>query len=269
MYKPLIFGSGASSFKGEEDLMKVLEAAVSHGIMCFDTAPSYGTEKVLSRCLSKIANMKGIGREQLKIQTKIDPIQMYQGDVVNYFIHKLRVMGLEYVDVLLMHWPVYKYFKETWEAMNQLKGMGLAKRLGICNLRAAHLRELQSINILPEILQIERHPLNTFEEERLFCVKYNIDLQDYSPLCKMHPLLKNNQKLQKMAERYGKSIGNLILRWHIDTFATPIFTSKNVGRIAEYSSVDEFCLQEEDVAIINALNINHKLYLESLVCPGF
>ena len=269
MSKPLIFGSGVSSFKDSNGLMRVCEAAIDNGILCFDTAPSYRTEEVLAQTLSDVARRKGLGRESLAIQTKIDPIQMFQGDVENYFKAKLKAMRLDYVDALLVHWPVRKYFMKTWEAMNKLKEAGLTRRVGICNLRIEHLRELQAEGIIPEILQIECHPLNTFTAEKDFCAQQSIALQDYSPLCKMHPLLAESPILKQMAEKYSRSIGSLILRWHLDTAATPIFTSKNVSRIAEYAAVDEFRLAADDIAAIESLNINHKLYLESLVCPGF
>lgn len=269
MKKPLIFGSGASSFKDQKGLYSVCKIAISNDILCFDTAPSYGTEEVLSRCLLALVKEKELSREDLTIQTKIDPIQMYNGDVEEYFTKKLASMGLEYIDVLLVHWPVYKYFKKTWDSMQNLKHAGLAKRIGICNLRFEHLKELKGQGIVPEVLQIERHPLNTFEAERNYCVEHQIDLQDYSPLCKMHPLLKESPVLKQLSEKYNKSIGNIILRWHIDTGAIPIFTSKNITRIEDYASVNSYTMSSEDIEKIDSLNINHKLYLESLVCPGF
>lgn len=269
MHKPLIFGSGVSSFKDEAGLNQVCECALENDIMRFDTAPSYKTEEVLSSCLLALAKKHGLQREQLSIQTKIDPIQMYHGNVENYFQKKLIRMKLDYIDVLLIHWPVQKYFMKTWEEMNRLKDAGLAKRIGICNLRITHLEELKGKGIVPEVLQIERHPLNTFEEENKFCIRHNIELQDYSPLCKMHPKLKDSLILKQLSEKHGKSIGNIILRWHIDTSATPIFTSKNPNRIVDYSSVDTFSLSSDDIESINSLNVNHKLYLESLICPGF
>lgn len=269
MKKPLIFGSGVSSFKNEQGLMEVCSTAIDHGILAFDTAPSYKTEEVLSHCLMQIARQRGMDRENLSIQTKIDPIQMYQGDVENYFKVKLKSMRIDFVDTLLIHWPVHQYFLKTWEALISLKEQGLTRRIGICNLRISHLQELERQGIMPEILQIERHPLNTFTEEREYCIRHKIELQDYSPLCKMHPLLREDVRLGEMSEKYDRSVGSLILRWHIDTSATPIFTSKNVARIAEYSSVDGFTLDDADIETISSMNINHKLYLESLVCPGF
>lgn len=267
--KKLIFGSGVSSFKDVEGLKKMCSVAIDNGIMAFDTAPSYHTEEALSEALLQVLNEAGKTREQIHIQTKIDPIQMYHGQVEKYFEEKLNSMHLDYVDALLIHWPIHTSLCRTWEELKSIKRNGLARKIGICNLRISHLRELKGIGVIPEILQIERHPLNTFMEEVRFCEENNITLQDYSPLCKMHPLLRDNMLLKEMSERYGESVGSIILKWHIDTGAVPIFTSKNPGRIAEYSNIDSFQLSNEDIEKITSLNINHKLYLESLVCAGF
>ena len=139
----------------------------------------------------------------------------------------------------------------------------------ICNLRINHLQELKVAHIIPEILQIERHPLNIFDKEVLFCKENDIVLQDYSPLCKMHPKLKESVLLRALADKYQKDIGQIILKWHINTGAIPIFTSTKPQRISLYAHLDDFDLEEFELSIISSLNDNYKLYLESLVCPGF
>ncbi len=269
MSKPLIFGSGVSSHKDLSGLVEVCRSAIINDIRTFDTAPSYRTEEVLCSALCICSKELGLCREDLKIQTKIDPIQMYNGNIEDYFKRKLEKMQLYYVDALLIHWPVHDYFMRTWESMLRLKEDGYTKKTGICNLRLPHLLELESTGIVPEILQIERHPLNTFEKETAYCRNHGIIQQDYSPLCKMHPRIKENPELRMIAERHGKDTGQIVLRWHIDTGAVPVFTSTKPERVASYSHIDEFCLSYDEIEQISSLNVNHKLYLESLVCPGF
>lgn len=267
--KNLIFGSGASSFKDMESLKRICAVAIESGILAFDTAPSYHTEEMIAEAVLTAAKNRLIDRGSLHIQTKIDPIQMYNGSIEEYFKSKLKLMHLDYVDALLIHWPVHKYFIKTWDELNIIKQHGLARKIGVCNLRIPHLKELKEIGVMPDILQIERHPLNSFSEEVRFCKDNSIIVQDYSPLCKMHPLLKNNKILNNLSEKYGRSVGLVILRWHVDTGATPIFTSKNEKRVEDYSQIDTFSLSKKDCILIESLNINHKLYLESLICPGF
>lgn len=267
--KPLIFGTGLSSGKDYETLLECCSKAVDCGILSFDTAPSYRTEGVLGQVLADIRNEKQIDRSSLHIQTKIDPIQMYEGEIRKHVDKVLPIMQLEYLDCLLIHWPVYKYFRKTWESLERLKDDGITRSIGVCNLRECHLKELKGIGIIPNVLQIERHPLNIFEAERRFCEQNGIILQDYSPLCKMHPLLKESKELAEIAERHDCGIGEVILCWHIQTGAIPIFTSTKPSRIEGYASIEKIVLTESELATVSAQNINHKLYLESLICPGF
>ena len=102
-----------------------------------------------------------------------------------------------------------------------------------------------------------------------FCKGNGILLQDYSPLCKMHSRIKENKELRRIAEIHGCGIGEIILCWHIQTGALPIFTSTKTSRIKTYSNLCEIILSEEELAVIEAMNLNYKLYLESLICPGF
>lgn len=267
--KRMIFGSGLSACKDFEGLYKVCKVALSCGIMSFDTAPSYRTESLISSAVSKSAVELGLSRDDYQIQTKIDPIQMYNGNVEMYFLGKLKEMQLDYVDSLLIHWPVEKYLVKTWESCLSLKKDGYVKHIGICNLRLRHLNKYKEIGIIPEILQIERHPLNTFEDEVQYCKENGIQLQDYSPLCKMHPKIKENEELKALVQKYQRDLGEIILRWHIDTGAIPVFTSTKPQRIEQYSHVEDFTLSQDDIKVISEMNCNHKLYLESLLCPGF
>lgn len=269
MNKDLIFGSGVSSCKDFLGLKSVCKVALENGIVKFDTAPSYKTEELISRAVHECSVELGLSRNNYFIQTKIDPIQMYNANIEEYFYGKLKSMNLDYVDSLLIHWPVRKYFLSAWESICKLKEKSFVRKVGICNLRIRQLNELKNMGILPEIVQIERHPLNTFQSEIDFCKTNGIAIQDYSPLCKMNDRLRNNLELKKISENHGKDIGQIILRWHIDTGATPIFTSTKPTRVKLYSEIFDFTLSEDEVRIISSLNCNHKLYLESLVCPGF
>lgn len=269
MVNHLILGSGVSSCKTFKDLFAVCCTAMQHGITSFDTAPSYKTEEILSQVLKEVVSVIGIHREDYSIQTKIDPIQMYNGKVEEYFQNKLKIMQLEYVDALLIHWPLLQYLEKTWEELLRIKEKGYAKKIGICNLRLSHLKELKDIGVVPEILQIERHPLNTFDEELKFCQINSIQVQDYSPLCKMHPKIKENLELIKISQKYNRNIGQIVLRWHLETGASPIFTSTRSHRISEYAKIYDFSLTKEECLKISAINCNHKMYLESLICPGF
>lgn len=264
----IMFGTGASSAKSYEELYPLIDTALQSGIRGFDAAPSYGTEKVLSKALLVLLDQHGLNREDIFIQTKIDPIQMQNGNIKEYFLNLLQTMNLSYIDSLLIHWPVVEYFNETWKEIRELKDKGLVRYIGICNLRMRQLKQLNGLPVMPDIVQIERHPLRTCNEEVAFCKENGIVLQAYSPLCKFAPPIRDSESLRKMAEARGMSAGQLILLWHMNTGAVPIFTSKRASRITEYAFTENLQLTEEEIETVNGLNRNYKLYLESLVCPG-
>lgn len=265
----MMFGTGASSAKKYEELYPLIDTAIKSGVRSFDSAPSYGTEQVLSKIFTSIFEQYGLKREDIFIQTKIDPIQMQNGCIEEYFIKLLNSMGLEFIDSLLIHWPVAEYFEETWNELIKLKEKQSVRYIGICNLRMRHLNKLEKYIVKPDIIQIERHPLRTCREEMHFCQKNGIVLQAYSPLCKFVPQIRDSIILKRIAEKYGLNIGQLVLIWHLNTGDVPIFTSKKASRIMEYASIESLKLTAEEINIISSLNLDYKLYLESLICSGF
>lgn len=265
----IMFGTGASSEKDYERLHRLIKVALESGIRGYDTAPSYATEDMLGHILREQSKMLGINREELVIQTKIDPWQMQDGRVEEFVSSVLQKMGLDYLDALLIHWPVLEYLDDTWGKMVELKGKGLVKHLGICNVRLRHLQKVNCYDVKPEVVQIERHPLRTCVEETVFCQEHGLLQQSYSPLCKMDSRICNSERIIKIAERCHVSVGMVVLRWHLDTGTVPIFTSKKEERIREYANLQNFTLSAEEIKEIESLNENYKLYLESLICPGF
>ena len=264
------FGTGLSSAKGKEELLKLCLCAVESNITAFDTAPSYKTEKVLGAILSEIQKIKGMSREDIYIQTKIDPNQMISGkEKIKIHVETvMNEMNIDYLDGLLIHWPLPEYIDETWDTILFLKKKGIVKNIGVCNVRLRQLKTMSGTK-KPDIIQIERNPLRTCNEEMEFCNKEGINVQSYSPLCKMHHDLKNSELLNDLAYKYAREIGEIILRWHVQTNSSPIFTSKNMSRIKKYSDIFTFELDYEDVRKITDMNKNYKMYLESWSCPGF
>jgi len=265
----IIFGSGVSSPKGYENLLAVAQEAVQNGCRGFDTAPSYKTEVVLGKVIRECMLQNNLSRKDFFIQSKVDGWQMQEGHISKYITTALNEMEIEYFDSLLVHWPMQEYFDKTWESLLQIQKEGKVKDIGICNVRLRHLKAFADKGILPKYIQIERHPLMIFEKEIEFCKANNIIVQVYSPLCKMHPHLKESQKLKMLAEKYNKNIGQIILRWQIDTGVVPVFTSTKPERVKSNLDIFDFILSEEDIAIVSSLNENYKLCLESIACPGF
>lgn len=254
-----------------QDLLDVVQAGVESGFTGFDTAPSYGTELQLGNAIQECMAHYQLTRKDFFISDKVDAWQMQRtnGDVRCYVEEAIRKMNIEYLDLLLVHWPVPEYIEQTWRHMQQLKESGLVKRIGICNVRVRHLQEWHSRDIIPEYIQIERHPLRTCALEMQYCIDNGIKVVSYSPLCRMHKHIKESDVLNTLMLKYNKNIGQIILRWHIETGSIPVFMSKRSSRIKENMDIFDFTLTQEEVNDINTLNENYKLFPESWGCPGF
>lgn len=268
MTPQLLFGTGLSSAKNEMELYEIIKSCINNQIYAFDTAPSYKTEGILGKIISDLVSNSLVSRKELFIQTKIDGWQMQNGRIEYFAKDVMREMKLEYLDSLLIHWPFPEYLEDSWSKLIKLKKQGYVNNIGICNLRARNMLELKEKNIIPDIVQIERNPLNTMEEEVTLLSNANIWGQAYSPLCKMDDRIKNSVLLKNIAEKYKKNIGQIVLRWSIDTGFSPIFTTTKTTRVKEYAEIFDFCLTTEEILQISSLNENYKLYLESFQCPG-
>lgn len=265
----LMFGTGASSEKSEKRLLAVIRSAVSNGIRGFDTAPSYHTEKALGKCIRHSMEEFCMDRSEFFIQTKVDAWQMAEGKIKEHILNAVKKMEIGYFDAILVHWPVPEYMEQTWADITAMKWEGVVRYTGICNLRMRQLEKLHDLGAMPQIIQLERNPLRTCDREIRFCLERGISVQAYSPLCKMHRDIADNNMLKDIADKYHKSIGQIVMRWQLDTGAIPIFTSKKVFRIKEYAELDDFILDEAEIKKINSMNKNYKMYLESCTCPGF
>ena len=266
----LIFGTGASSSKDYDGLKNVVRSAMENEIFSFDTAPSYGTESVLGKIIKELSEEMGVGRERLFIQTKIDAWQMQEsdGNISKYVESAMKQLCVDYIDSLLIHWPVPEYFDRTWESFVKLRRADVVRKIGVCNVRLRHLKRFAAFDYVPDMIQIERNPLRTCENEINFCHEHGIEVQAYSPLCKMDERLRDSEILKAVSQKYDKSLGQVVLRWHIDTGVTPVFTSTKPHRVSEYAGIFDFKLSAEDICEISSLNIDYKMYLESIACPG-
>lgn len=253
------------------ELLNVVCAAVECGYTGFDTAPSYKSEVALGMAIHEAGKRYNLSRDKFFISDKIDAWQMQEGngDIRKFVTEAILKMDIGYVDLLLVHWPVPEYLDNTWKCFEQLYIEGLVKNIGICNVRVRHLKKCIEYNITPQYIQIERHPLRTCEAELDFCREHNIKVMSYSPICQMDERLKHSEILQRLSLKYKKNIGQIILRWHIDTGCIPVFMSKKPDRVRKNLDIFDFYLTEDEINDISSLNIRYKLFLESWGCAGF
>lgn len=264
---------GTFQIISQNEMDNIVNAAISSGCFAFDTAPSYGSESLLGEGIRRCVSETCISREQMFIQDKIDPIQMYYCDKkkLEEFVKKqLLTMRLEYLDCLLIHWPLHKYFSKIWESMLDLKRNGWVKKIGVCNIDIRGYENLFISNSYsnPDVIQNEISPLNTDKENIEYFFRKGIIVEAYSPLCRMDSRIKESPNLINIANQYGADVARIVLKWHIQNGIVPIFTSRKAKRITDNLKLD-FELKKDELEMINLLNDNYKIFPLSHGCPGY
>jgi len=244
------FGLGVWRSQPGAETERAVAAALRHGYRLVDTAALYGNEADVGRAV----RASGIPREQIFITTKVWNDDHGYDNTKRAFHASLDRLGMDYVDLYLIHWPVPArgLFKETYRAIEDLYEEGLIRAIGVSNFKVRHLEELMtSCRIKPMVNQIELHPLLTQRETVEFCQKEGIQIESWSPIMRGKldlPLL------HELAAKYGKTPAQIVIRWHLQHGYVVIPKSVREERIAENSRVFDFELSGEDMRRIDGLN---------------
>ncbi|MDM5190687.1 aldo/keto reductase [Bacillus sp. DX4.1] len=252
------FGLGVFKVEEGPELVHAVKTAIKQGYRSIDTAAIYGNEKAVGQGIREGIKEARISREELFVTSKVwNADQGYEGTLAAYE-ESLEKMGLEYLDLYLVHWPVEGKYKETWRALETLYKEGRVRAIGVSNFQIHHLQDvMQDAEMRPMINQVEYHPRLTQKELQAFCKEQGIQMQAWSPL--MQGQLLDNPALQEIANKYGKSIAQVILRWDLQNEVVTIPKSTKEHRIIENASIFDFELTKEDMERIDALNQNHRV----------
>ncbi|MFC4778878.1 aldo/keto reductase [Paenibacillus sp. GCM10023252] len=237
---------------GDEEAAEAVAAAIGAGYRSIDTAAVYGNEAGVGEGIRK----SGIARDELFITTKIWNADQGYDSALAAFEESRRKLGVEVVDLLLIHWPVKGKYKETWRALEKLYRDGAVRAIGVSNFQVHHLQDLMADSeVVPVINQVEYHPLLTQKELQSFCRDKGIQLEAWSPLMQGN---LDNETLAEIGRKYGKSPAQIILRWDIQNEVVTIPKTVNPTRMVENGSVFDFSLTAEEVDAISALNQNKR-----------
>lgn len=254
---------------------KEMKAVVLAGLQCgfraFDTARDYHNEHIVGRVIQECLKETGVSREEIFITTKIGNGQQAQGNIAEQMEMSLRNLRTDYVDLWLMHWPYPNYYIDTWHKMEKVYATGKAKAIGMANYRVRHFRHLfeAGVEVNPHCVQFEFHPMRTSDELVAYCREHHIAIQAYSPLCRMIDPIRQSEILNHLAKKYGKTLAQIILRWHYQQGIVPVFKSTKPARIRENFNIFDFALTDEEIKDISSLDEDYKFHLESASCPGF
>ncbi|MFJ4966462.1 putative oxidoreductase [Streptomyces sp. ADI96-02] len=234
-----------------EETRETTLAALETGYRHIDTAEMYGNEKEVGQAVRD----SGLDRDDVFVTSKLDNGAHAHDDALRAFDRTMDDLGLEYLDLFLIHWPLPDRgdFVETWRALEEVYRSGRVKSIGVSNFQPNHLRRLlDNSTVVPAVNQIEVHPYLTQDAVRSFGAEQDIVTEAWSPIAQGKVL--DDPAITRIAERVGRSAAQVTLRWHIQRGDVVFPKSVTRKRIEENFALFDFELTEGDMGDISALN---------------
>lgn len=239
-----------SPAEAEAASLAALEAGYEH----IDTANAYMNEKAVGRAIAK----SGVARDKIIVSTKLWPSVYEAGDAA--IEGTLNRLGLDYVDMLILHQPVGNYLA-AWKTMEKAYKEGKVRALGLSNFPQEKIAEvIDHAEIKPQLVTVECHPYFAQSDLREYLSQYGIVIEAWYPLGHGDKGLQEEPVFTKLAERYGKTAAQVILRWHVQMGTSIIPGSKNPAHIADNADIFDFELTDEEMAEIAKLDGTKKYY---------
>ena len=236
-----------------KDAENSVREALKMGYRLIDTANAYVNERAVGRGMRD----SGVKREEIFLSTKLWPSEYENANAVD---ETLECLGVEYVDLLYIHQPAGNWLA-GYRMLEKAYREGKAKSIGISNFEGKYIAELETKwEIVPQFIQVEAHPYFTQSELRRTLDKYGIRLMAWYPLGHGDKSLINEPVFASLAEKYGKSNAQVILRWHMQMGFVVIPGSKNVAHIRDNADIFDFTLTDDEMAQIAELDRCERYY---------
>lgn len=240
-----------------------VKTAAKCGYTLFDSATSYRNAEALGKALKETFSQ----REDYVLMTKLANYQQRNGNVRDALIQSLQYLGLDYVDIYLLHWPNPGTYVECYQQMENLQKEGLIRAIGVSNFHEHHLEELfKYTSVMPAVNQVELHPLLNQAKLVSYCESKGIKMVSYSPFARMDERLFSNEVLLKIAKKYGVKATQIIVRWNYQHGYVVIPKSANMSRQVENISIEGFVLSQEDMLAIDGCNENYRVRYNPDTC---
>ncbi|OPA81094.1 glyoxal reductase [Paenibacillus selenitireducens] len=247
-------GLGVWKAEDGQEVASAVKSAIELGYRSIDTAAVYKNEAGVGQGIAE----SGIAREELFVTTKVWNSDQGYESTLQAFEESRNKLGLDYIDLYLIHWPVKGKYIDTWRALEKLYSDGRVRAIGVSNFHIHHLNDiLESGSVVPVVNQVEYHPLLAQRELLAFCKSHQIVMEAWSPL--MQGKLFEDPTLNDIAAKYGKSVSQVILRWDLQHGVITIPKSVNRERIAQNGDIFDFELSVEDMQRIDAMNKDQRV----------
>ncbi|MGW3372046.1 aldo/keto reductase [Streptomyces hydrogenans] len=235
----------------DEETTAAVSSALEAGYRSLDTAAIYGNEAGVGKALAA----SGISREELFVTTKLWNADQGHDATLRAFDDSLAKLGLDYVDMYLIHWPTpaRDLYKETWKAIEKLVANGRVRAAGVSNFQPDHLKRLiDGADLVPAVNQVELHPGLQQNELRAVHAELGIATEAWSPLAQGAVL--GDEAVTVIADRHGKSPAQVVLRWHLQLGNIVIPKSVTPERIRQNLDVFDFTLTDDEMAALAGLD---------------
>lgn len=247
-------GLGTYKVEDGQQVENAVKFALKHGYRSIDTASFYDNEAGIGKAIKE----SDVSREEIFVTTKVWNDMHGYDKTIQSFEESRKKLGLEYIDLFLIHWPVPGKYLDTWKAMEKLYKDGLIRAIGVCNFKEHHLDVLlQNCEIKPTVNQVELHPQFSQKGLRDYCKKHEIQVEAWAPL--MKGIILSNPIINKIAEKHGKTPAQVVLRWHLQNEVVIIPKSVKEHRIVENANIFDFQLDGEDMNQIDSLNKDERI----------
>lgn len=240
----------------EKKYVDAIANALKQGFRWIDYSCAYGDGSLLGEAIRK----SGVNRQEVKITTRVSNWAQREYCVREEFMNFLAKAQLEFVDILQFHWPVTDLYIDTWREMERLYEEGYVKQLGVANCHPHHLEEIFKIcKYKPEVGQFEIHPLFTQKPLIEYYKQHDIQVCAYTPIARFDDRLMRLPLLKSIAQKYGKSITQIVLKWHIQNGILPVVRTMSSAHQKENIDIFDFTLTQSEIQQIDSININSRL----------
>lgn len=239
-----VIGLGTYSLRGNEGA-SAIESAINNGYRLIDSAYNYENEGTVGEAIRRTS----VPRDQLRIASKLPGRYHAYKDAVTTIQESLYRAKLDYYDLYIIHWPnpIQDQYLEAWQALIDAKKWGLIRSIGVSNFLPEHLERLYNeTGIMPSINQVELHPFFNQEDQRKWHETHHIVTESWSPLYRSVDIFQN-ETIKEIADKHGRSMAQVILRWHYQLGAVPIPRSASPVRQLENLSIFDFSLDNDDM----------------------
>jgi len=249
-----VLGFGTYCDPPRERVEHAVEIAIDVGYRLIDTAMIYQNEKYVGAAIASA----GVPRDELFVTTKVYKDAMRMNAVRDSFEESLENLGLEYVDLLLIHRPLSELNVATWHVLEDLYNEGLAKAIGVSNFLIRHLETLcETSESVPAVNQVEFHPFLFRSELLEYCTQHGIIIESYSPM--VLGKRSDDERLQVIATAHGKTPAQVLIRWSIQHGCVPIPRSMSENHIRENADVFDFTLSDDEMAGMDGWNEDYSV----------